>query len=138
MREYFSDDTKPTRKSTKIMAYIAGLVLIAVGIFGKSYYSVIVGVILLLAMVLRKTISANEEGVAVVYDMVVYKSVALWKWDEIKEIHTEVSPDGKKLAVHVMQDVMSRRLIYSFEDAEKVLDLAREKNPNIHISEVDW
>ncbi len=137
MREYFSDDTKPMKRSTKIMAVIAGFVLIFLGIIGHSFYSIVVGVILLVVMVLRKTISVNEEGLAVVYDMVLYKSVALWKWDEIKEIHTEVSPDGTKLALHFMQDIMSRRLIYSFEDADKVINLALEKNPKIHVAEVD-
>ena len=36
-----------------------------------------------------------------------------------------------------MKDVMSRRLVYSISDADKVIELALEKNPNIHVADVD-
>ena len=57
--------------------------------------------------------------------------------EEIQEIHKELSPDKKKYALHIMRDVMSRRLVFYIPDAEEVIGLALEKNPAIHVADVD-
>lgn len=49
-----------------------------------------------------------------------------------------LSPDGTKMALHVMKDIMSRKLIYSLSEYKDVIDLALEMNPEIHVSDVDF
>lgn len=137
MREYISGDAKPMKKSTRVTAIIAGFGFIVTGIFIWSIYSIAIGVILLAAMCLNKQTAMTEEGLVVTYDVVFYKYYERWAYDEIQEIHKELAPDGKRYALHVMKDVMSRRLIYSYDDMEKVIKLALEHNPNIHIADVD-
>ena len=111
MREYISADAKPMKKSTRITAIIAGFGFILIGIFIWSIYSVLIGVVLLAAMCLNKQIAMDEEGLLVTYDVVVYKYYERWTYDQIQEIHKELAPDGKRYALHVMKDIMSRRLI---------------------------
>ena len=137
MREYIAIDDKALRKSTRIAAVAAGIALIILAVGIRSLYTGLVGAVKLAAMMLNKKTAMTEEGLVVTYDVVFYKYYEKWGFDEIKEIHKELSPDGRRYALHIMKDVMSRRLVYSVTDAEKVIDLALEKNPNIHVADVD-
>lgn len=137
MREFIPIDTKPMKKSTKIAALIAGIGCLALSIYIKSIYTAIVGALILAAMILSKKIAVTERGIEITYDMVLFSRVDLWSFEEIQEIHKELSPDRKKYALHMLKDVMSRRLVFTISDAQKVIDLALEKNPSIHVADVD-
>lgn len=138
MRKYVSYDRKALRKSTRIAAIIAGLFMIGLAVYIKSWHAAFIGIVLLLAMCLQKEISMTEEGLEVNYDMVVYQYKELWPYDEIEDIHKELSPDGTKMALHVMKDVMSRKLIYDLDVYKDVIELALEKNPKIHVADIDF
>lgn len=137
MREYIAIDDKALKKSTRIAAVAGGTALILLAVFICSLYTGLVGVVLLAAMMLNKKVAVTDEGLVVTYDVVFYKYYEKWGFEEIKEIHKELSPDGRRYALHIMKDVMSRRLVYSVTDAEKVINLALEKNPYIHVADVD-
>ena len=137
MREYIPVDTKVLRKSTRIIAVFLGLMCIALAAYIKSVYAAIVGALILLSMVLSKRTAVTEKGIEVTYDMVLFKRIDLWSFDEIKEIHKELSPEGTRYALHMMKDIMSKRLVFPIEEAEEVIELALEKNPKIHVAFVD-
>ena len=137
MREYIAIDDKALRKSTRIAAIAGGVALIVLAVVIRSLYTGLVGAVLLAAMMLNKKVAMTEEGLVVTYDVVFYRYYEKWRFDEIQEIHKELSPDGRRYALHIMKDVMSRRLVYSISDADKVIELALEKNPNIHVADVD-
>lgn len=137
MREYIAIDDKALKKSTRIAAVAGGTALLLLAVFIRSLYTGLVGVVLLAAMMLNKKVAVTDEGLVVTYDVVFYKYYEKWGFEEIKEIHKELSPDGRRYALHIMKDVMSRRLVYSVTDAEKVINLALEKNPYIHVADVD-
>ena len=137
MREYIAINDKEPKKSTKIIAIIGGIALIIVAIIIRSLYTGLVGAVLFAAMMLSKQTAITEEGLVVTYNVIFYKYLEKWTFEEIKEIHKEISPDGRRYALHIMKDVMSRRLVYSVADANKVIELALEKNPNIHVANVD-
>lgn len=138
MRKYVSYDRKALRKSTRIAAIVAGIFMIGLAVYIKSWHAAFIGIVILLAMVLQKEISMTEEGLEVNYDMVVYQYRELWPYDQIEDIHKELSPDGTKMALHVMKDVMSRKLIYDLDVYKDVIELALEKNPKIHVADVDF
>ena len=138
MRKYVSYDRKALRKSTRIAAIVAGIFMIGLAVYIKSWHAAFIGIVILLAMVLQKEISMTEEGLEVNYDMVVYQYRELWPYDEIEDIHKELSPDGTKMALHVMKDVMSRKLIYDLDVYKDVIELALEKNPKIHVADIDF
>ena len=135
MREYKVIDDKKIRKSTRVIAVIAGLALIGVAIYANSIYSAIVGVIILLAMLLRKSVVINEEGLLTTYDAVFYKYRELWSFDEITDLHTEAVPDPQYEVLHVGKGIMVRRLVFLTGEVDKVIQLALEKNKEIHVDE---
>ncbi len=137
MREYIPIDVKIIRKSTKVVAMALGVLCLVAGVYFQSIYAIVVGVFFLAAMVLNKKTAVTERGIEVTYDMVLFKRVDLWSFEEIREIHKELSPDGRKYALHMMKDIMSKRLVFPIPEAEKVIALAVEKNPKIHVAYVD-
>lgn len=137
MKEYIPLDVKIIRKSTKIVALALGLLCLCAGIYMRSVYTIIVGALILLAMVLQKKTAVTERGIEVTYDMILFKRVELWSFDEIQEIHKELSPDGNRYALHMMKDIMSKRLVFPIPVAEEVIALALAKNPHIHVAFVD-
>lgn len=137
MREYISIDSKALKMSTRIAALAAGFGLILLGIVIQSLYTALVGAVFLAAMMLNKKTAMTEEGLVVTYDVVFCKYREVWTYDEIQEIHKELSPDGRQYALHVMKDVMSRRMLYPIPEAKEVVALAQEKNPKIHVADVD-
>ena len=138
MRKYVSYDRKALRKSTRIAAVVAGIFMIGLAVYIKSWHAAFIGIVILLAMVLQKEIAMTEEGLEVNFDMIVYQYKELWSYEEIEDIQKELSPDGTKMALHVMKDVMSRKLIYDLDVYEEVIALAKEKNPKIHVADVDF
>ena len=111
MRKYISEDRRALRKSTRIVAIIAGIGMIVLAVFIQSLHTGLVGAVLLLAMALQKEIAMTEEGLVVSYDMVVYQYKEMWTYEEIKEIHKELSPDGTKMALHVNEKRMDYYIV---------------------------
>ena len=137
MKEFISTDKREPSKSTRISAIVAGLFFILIGIFQMSIYPALICIFMIAAMLLRKKTAVTEEGIVVTYDVVFYQYVEKWMWDEIQEIHKELSPEGTTYALHFMKDIMSKRLLFSISDAQQVLKFAEEMNPSIHIAAVD-
>ena len=137
MKEYISLDTRQPRKSTRIAAIVAGLLFIGLGIIRPSIYAALIGIVIIAAMLLSKETVVCEEGIVVRYDAMVYKYKEVWPWEEIEEIHKELSPDCKQYGLHFMKDIMSKKLVFPIPEAKEVLEYAREMNPKIHIGNVN-
>lgn len=137
MKEFVSIDTRAMKKSTRVAAIVAAFFFIAMGIIRLSIYSAAIGIVLLAAMLLNKKTAVTEEGIVVTYDVVVYQYRELWPWEEIKEIHKELSSDCTQYALHFMKDIMTKRLIFPLEEAKQVLEFAKQMKPDIHIANVN-
>lgn len=136
-REYISRDAKAPNPTTRLIGLAVGFILIALSIIRKSIYSTMIGVVLIAALAMVKVIKMDEEGLVTTYDIAFIKRKDIWRYDEIEEIHKELSPNGREMALHVRKGIMSKRLIYPVETYRSVIDLALEKNPDIHVAYVD-
>lgn len=129
-------DDRALRKSTRVAAVIAGIALIALGLVSTVKYSALIGVILLLAVVFGKETYATEEGISVEYDFLVFKHVIKWDFAEITDIHLE-GIKGSHQGMHFLKDVMTRRLLFSRDEVDQVLQMARSRNEAIHVENID-
>ncbi len=132
-RQFESFDIKPMRKSTRIIAVAAGILLVVTAVFTRRIYTGLIGLVLIAVTLFKKRIFVTEAGVETEYDMVIFNHVELWPFDEIKEIDKELSPDGTRMGLHFLKEVMGKRLIFSLDEYEDVIALAKEKNPDIVI-----
>lgn len=136
-REFISRDSKAPTAVTKTIGLFMGAVLIVFGVVRPQYYAIIIGVILMLALCMEKKIAINEEGLVVSYRILLINKKDVWPMDEIEEIHKEMSPDGKEMALHVMRGIMSKRLIYPMSSYQEVIDFVLEINPNVHVGYIE-
>ena len=110
---------------------------IGLGIIRPSIYAALIGAAIIAAMLLSKETVVCEEGIVVRYDAIVYQYKEVWPWEEIKEIHKELSPDCKQYGLHFMKDIMTKRVVFPISEAKEVLEFAKEMNPKIHIGNVN-
>jgi hypothetical protein len=132
MVEYKATNDRKQKKSTKIAATGVSVVLIIVGIFFLSIYTVIVGTIVLLASFVKKRAYVDETGVVVLYQLFKFNYKENWGFSEIKEMHEEIVPDPNFIALHFTKDVISKRLIFDSHEAKAIVVMAMEENPAIH------
>ncbi|WP_419026404.1 hypothetical protein [Emergencia sp.] len=129
-------DDRALSKSTRAAASIAGIALIALSAFSSVKYSAVIGVVLLLAVIFGKETYATEEGISMEYDFLVFKHVIHWDFEEITDIHLEGIRGGHQ-GMHFLRDVMTRRLLFSREEVEQVLQMAKSRNGAIHVEKID-
>lgn len=137
MRKYKAYDEKAMRTSTRIAALIGGVALIILGILTTAKYSIPVGIIIILATIMKKETYVTIYGIEVVYDVFFFKHKDCWSFEDITDIHRETVPDNRYYVLHFMKDVMSRRIVFTKEDASEIVDMALEMNDKIHFDEVD-
>lgn len=130
-------DDRALKKSTRVAAMAAGIVLIALGIFSSVKYSAIIGIVLLLAVIIGKETYATEEGISVEYDFIVFKHVVQWDFVEITDIHLEKGKNTPYQGMHFLKDVMTRRLLFRREEVCQVLEMAQNRNSAVHVEDIN-
>lgn len=137
MREYKVINQHELKQSTRIYALIGGIALILLGIYILSIYTALVGVIIILAVIYKKEIFFNEDGYLTAYDFILFRHKNLWSYDDISDLHREPAPDGEHMGILVQKGMAFKRAVLPMKDVEDVLSLAKEKNPKIHIGDVN-
>lgn len=135
MGEFESINLKKLRPVTRVFALIFSIGFLVLGVYLPSIYTLLIGVVLLLATLFDKKIVVNQDGVLVTYHMRVAKYSELWTFDQITQLYREQVPNKKYCALHFTKDVMSKRLIFTAQDAAQIIDLALSKNSQIHFDE---
>ncbi|WP_206458872.1 hypothetical protein [Anaerovorax sp. IOR16] len=125
------------RKSTKILTGIIGTILLVLGAYLVSIYSLLCGALLLFASLLKKYTIVEEQGIVITYNARIYQYHETWSFSEITEMHIEKVSDPAYTVLHFTKDVLSKRLIFKTDDANDVIKLALKQNPKIHFGEVE-
>ena len=132
MIEFKPLNDRKQRTSTKIAVLVAGVAFVILGIVLPSIYSIVIGGIFLMASTVSKHTIISEKGIEVRYRMLAFKYEELWAFSEVTEMHLEIVKDPRFSALHFTKDVISKRLIFTKEDARSVVSLALKQNPKIH------
>ncbi len=137
MNEFKVLNDRKRRLSTRIAAVIFGVGIVVLGIAFQSPIGVLLGPILVWSAFFNKYTLVSEEGVIVHYDAVLFKYKEAWLFDEVSNLHSEKVKDPKYIVLHFTRRALSKRLIFEKEDAQKIIDLALQKNSKIHFEDVD-
>lgn len=136
-QKIFPIDTKKLTIAGKFLAICGGVLFIIIGIAVKQWYSVAAGMAIVPAVMMGKDVYIDQDGIKTRFNLILLSKEDNWYFKEIKEIHTEFSPNYDKCALHFMKEIMSKRLVFSINDYQAVLDMALRKNPKIHVSSVN-
>lgn len=119
----------------------AVIVISIYGVFSavvlKDWVYLPFAVILILATFSERKQIVSEEGVDIQYTVVGTAFHNMWRWDEIKTIHTDFLKSRPKVELHFGKDVTARRFVFTEEDAGKILVLAEKMNSNIYVAEIE-
>ncbi|MDI9494099.1 MAG: hypothetical protein QM289_06440 [Bacillota bacterium] len=137
MNEFKVLNDRKRRLSTRIAAVIFGVGIVVLGIAFASPIGILLGPFLVWSAFFNKYTLVNPEGIIVHYDAVLFKYKEAWLFDDISNLHRETVKDPKYIVLHFTRRALSKRLIFEKEDAQKIIDLALQKNSKIHFEDVD-
>lgn len=139
MKKYEASTGKELSRTTEILCMVFGVALIALAIFKHSIYGGLIGVVMLAAGALSKSVYVSEEGIVTEYRFLVHNKREVWGWDEIKDIFCEYSAKNPgKVGIHFTKEsMMARRLFFPRNLRDEVIDLALSQNPKITVEDQD-
>ncbi len=137
MNEFKVLNDRKRRLSTRIAAVIFGVGIVVLGIAFASPIGILLGPFLVWSAFFNKYTLVNPEGIIVHYDAVLFKYKEAWLFDDISNLHRETVKDPKYIVLHFTRRALSKRRFFEKEDAQKIIDLALQKNSKIHFEDVD-
>ena len=134
MESYTPIEVKRLAPFSRKMIFIFGVAGLAYGIYARNYMWIISTFMMILVSVYNKNITVNESGIQFFYRIAFYTRIDYWPMAEIEYLHRE---RVKKALVmlHFTRGAMSRRLLFSESDSEKVVALVKRINPNVYIDD---
>lgn len=137
MNEFKIVNDRKRRLSTRIAAVVFGIGIIVLGIVFASPIGILLGPFLVWSAFFNKYTLVNPEGIIVHYDAVLFKYKEAWLFDDVSNLHRETVKDPKYMVLHFTRRSLSKRLIFEKEDAQRIIDLALQKNSKIYFEDID-
>ena len=135
MKDFKVMNDRKRKPFTKVIAILFGIFLIVAGILINSFFGIIVGPLLIWASLFVKYTTVNAEGIIVNYDARIFKYKDEWLFDDVTNLHREQAKDPQYSILHFTKGAMSRRLVFTSQDAQVIIGLAEKKNSKIHFDE---
>ena len=137
MKTYKASTGRELSRTTEILCMAFGVVMIVLGIFQRSVYAAVIGLVLLAAGAMSKSVTVSEEGIVTEYRFLVHTKREIWGWDEIKDIFCEYSSKHPgKVGIHFTKEsLMARRLFFPRNLKDEIIELALNQNPNITVED---
>jgi len=137
MKTYKASTGKELSRTTEILCMVFGVVLIALGIIQRTIYGPLIGLVLLAAGAMSKSVTVSEEGIVTEYRFLVRTKREVWGWDEIKDIFCEYSSKQPgKVGIHFTKEsLMARRLFFPRNLKDEIVELALNQNPDITVED---
>lgn len=137
MKTYKASTGRELSRTTEILCMVFGAALVILGIVQRSIYTAAIGIALLAAGAMTKSVTVSEEGIVTEYRFLVRTKREVWGWDEIKDIFCEYSSKHPgKVGIHFTKEsLMARRLFFQRNLKDEIIELALSKNPNITVED---
>lgn len=131
LKSYTSYDLSGRRPWQKNGAIILGIIIIITGLFMKDPLLVTMGVVLAYISLYKKTIIADEDGMTIHYNAIVYRKTKHFSYEEFSEIRAGTG--GGMTHLGFIRRGMPYPIFLMEEDAEAVMEMALEKNPDMTV-----
>ena len=115
----------------------AGVLVAAIAVyeaFRHEWLFMLIALVVLLACFFSKEHLVTREGVDIQRTLFGRTSHDLWRWEEITAIRIDRKKAMPNVILHICKDVVVRPFTFTPQDAQAVLDLARERSPSIRVS----
>lgn len=134
--EYKGIIMKERSTKKRVLMFFGCLGIAALEFWQDEYVFAVIALILAaFCVAFKKEHVISEEGVDIRYIFMGIPHNYRWTWDQI----TAMRPDYKKAKPHIMmeiaKDVSVRAFVFTPEDAVKVMEFARQMNPDAYIDD---
>lgn len=134
--KYYSKELKPRKKWVTVGSWIMSGLLILGGLVTQYHVAAVFGLLYLLALMMVKTTAVTSRGVEIYYQMKITTHYDFLSWDEIRAVTREDRGHPDLVALYFANDIKSKRLFFTRSDAKKIMELAKERNPDIKVGDI--
>ena len=124
------------KKSTRWASVGFAVLFVVMGILSKIFYAWFAGLLLGVAMLFEKKLCITGQGMEMEYRLLVKLHHEVWTFEEIESIHREAVKELELTALIFMKGLSGKRMIFSIENAEKIVQMAKDINPSIDYHDV--
>lgn len=135
--KYHTRELKPRSRYVTVGCWLLAALLIFAGFITPYKVAFVFGLLYILTLLMKKDTVVTVRGLEIYYQMRITTHYDFWPWDKITSVLCEDRKHPQLVALHFMNGDRLKRLFFSREDAEKIIALAREKNPKLYFENVD-
>ena len=134
---FHAQDPKPRKKWVTAGGWIMAVILIAVGLSSKFLALAILGILYLLALVMKKETVVTSRGVETFYQMYITTQYDIWNFSELGYVLYEDRSKPNLTALLFNRNDRVKRLYFKNEDAVKIMEMVKADYPGILTGEAD-
>lgn len=132
--KYLARDPLGHKGWAKAGGWILVAVLLTAGAVTRWKIALAFAVLYALALAMEKSVAVTQRGLEVFHDMRVTTNYELWPWTDIFAVTHEPDPkDASRTVVYFSKGDRTRHFSFDRADAEKILRLAKERNPQVKL-----
>ena len=132
---YSARELKPRKKWVTVGSWILSVVLVVGGILTPYRVLILFGVLYVLTLLMKKDTVVTRRGLEMFYQMRITTQYNFWGWDEIVSVVREDRNHPELVALYFGIGDKAKRLFFTKEDAQHILELARACKPQIVIQD---
>ena len=114
---------------------MAGLLILG-GVTTRFRVAAIFGLLYLLALMMVKTTAVTSRGLEIFYQMRITSHYDFLSWESIRAVTREDRDHPDLVALYFANDIKSKRLFFTKSDANKIMELAKERNSDIKVGDI--
>ena len=134
---YIPRELKPRKPYVIYGCWAMVMLLLVGGIFTRFKIALVFGALYSLTLLTQKDVAVTERGLEIFYQMKITTNYNFWPWAEINAIVVEDRNHPELIALHIGRGNASKRFFFTRQDTQKILVLAREKNPGVPIRQLN-
>lgn len=128
---------KPRKKWVTNGGWVLCAVLLVGGLMTPYRVLLVFCALYVLTLLMVKDTVVTSRGVEIFYQMRITSHYDFLGWDQIEAVIREDRKLPELVALHFGYGDRVKRLFFTRPDAEKIMALAKEKNPRIKVGEAD-
>lgn len=134
--KYYPKDLKPQKKWVRVGSWFMAGLLILGGLTTRFRVAAIFGLLYMLALIMVKTTAVTSRGLEIYYQMRITTHYDFLSWEDIRAVTREDRGHSELVALYFANDIKSKRLFFTKDDAKKIMDFAKERNPAIKVGDI--
>lgn len=130
-------ELKPRKAWVRYGCWFLCAFLVLGGLITRFRIALLFGLLYILVLLMKKQVVVTERGVETYYQMRITTHYELCSWDEISTLVREDLKHPTLVALYFGHGDRVKRLFFTREESQQIMDLARRQKHHIRVAESD-